>query len=57
MSTGDIIVLIILVALFPIWATVAGVLLVAPFVVIYHVWGSWFDLLRGLWRDIKGYNK
>lgn len=52
MSAGDIILCIFLVALFPVWATIAAVLLVAPFAVIYGMWSSWFDILRQLKRDL-----
>jgi hypothetical protein len=57
MSLYEILFCIILVLFFPIWATLAGVVLVLPLVFVYHIWGAWFDLIRGLIRDIKGYNK
>jgi hypothetical protein len=53
MSTADLVMWVIVAALFPLWSTVIALIVVFPFAFIYHIWVTWFEVLCDLKRKFN----
>ena len=49
----DILMWLLVIALFPLWASAAVIIIVFPFAFVYHLWSVWFSLIRDSYRRLK----